>query len=542
MEDASPPSSASTIDLPEDPTLCHELIRQLHDTVLRSQRRIEKLEHQLAQLLRARYGPRSERVDESQLALFAKEFLEAELDDAANTQGNEDVVPPRKTGKRRGRKPLPKNLPRKRLVHELSAEEVACPCCHQPRTKISEEVSEQLEYEPASLYVIEHVRPTYACKKCEGYLVTADKPLQPIDKGLAGPGLLAHVITSKYCDHLPLYRLERIFQRNGVELSRSTMCSWMAACADLLSPLYKLMVRDVLASKVVHTDDTVLPVQDETRNKTRQGRAWVYVGDPDHPYTVFDFTPTRSRDGPLTFLEPFTGFLQADAYSGYDALYATGRVVEVACWAHTRRKFHESRETDPARAHTALAMIRLLYHVEDQAKELAARQLEDEANAHQLDEHEPAARHRALQTQARCVLRRKKARPRLDQIQAWLQKEQIAVLPKSPIGQAIGYALNNWTALTRYVDDGDLHIDNNAAENAIRPIVLGRKNWLFAGSDNGGRTAAILSSFIGSCRRHDIDPFAYLRDVLTKIASCPINEIDQFLPDRWKAAHVTHET
>lgn len=187
-------------------------------------------------------------------------------------------------------------------------------------------------------------------------------------------------------------------------------------------------------------------------------------------------------------------------------------------------------------------MIRLLYHVEDQAKELAARQLEDEANAHQLDEHELATRHRALQTQARCVLRRKKARPRLDQIKAWLQKEQIAVLPKSPIGQAIGYALNHWTALTRYVDDGDLHIDNNAAENAIRPIVLGRKNWLFAGSDNGGRTAAILSSFIGSCRRHDIDPFAYLRDVLSRIVSCPINEIDQFLPDRWKAAHATNET
>lgn len=515
MEDASPPSPASTIDLPEDLNLCHELIRQLHDTAQQSQRRIEKLEHQLAQLLRARYGPRSERIDESQLTLFAKEALEAEPGGASDAQVDEDATPARKAGKRRGRKPLPKNLPRKRVVHELPADQLACPCCQQPRTKISEEVSEQLEYEPASLYVIEHVRPTYACKNCEAHLVTADKPMQPIDKGLPGPGLLAHVITSKYSDHLPLYRLERIFRRHGVDLSRSTMCSWMAACADLLHPLYERMVEEVLASKVVHTDDTVVPVQDKTRTKTRQGRAWVYVGDHDHPYTVFDFTPTRSRDGPMAFLESFTGFLQADAYSGYDALYATGRVVEVACWAHTRRKFHESRETDPARAHTALAMIRLLYQVEDEAKDLSSTE--------------------------RRSLRQERSKSRLEKITGWLEKEQVVVLPKSPIGQAISYALSNWTALTRYVDDGDLHIDNNPAENAIRPIVLGRRNWLFAGSDNGGRTAAVLSSFVASCRRHDIDPFAYLRDVLANFAACSINAIDQFLPDPWHAARATEE-
>ncbi len=515
MEDASQTSPASTIDLPEDLNLCHELIRQLNDTAQQSQRRIEKLEHQLAQLLRARYGPRSERIDESQLTLFAKELLEAEPGGAFDAQVDEDATPARKAGKRRGRKPLPENLPRKKLVHELPADQLACPCCRQPRTKIAEETSEQLEYEPGSLYVIEHVRPTYACKNCEAHLVTADKPLQPIDKGLPGPGLLAYVITSKYCDHLPLYRLERILGRHGVDLSRSTMCNWMAACAELLNPLYKLMVKDVLASKVVHTDDTVVPVQDKTRTKTRQGRAWVYVGDDDHPCTVFDFTPNRSRDGPLTFLESFTGYLQADAYSGYDALYATGRVVEVACWAHTRRKFHESLETDPQRAHAAIAMIRLLYKVEEEAGDLSS----DERKA----------------------LRQERSKPRLEQIKEWLEKERLAVLPKSPIGQAIGYALNNWAALTRYVDDGDLHIDNNPAENAIRPIVLGRKNWLFAGSDKGGRTAAVLSSFIGSCRRQEIDPFVYLRDVLTNFAACPINEIDQFLPDHWKAAHPTEK-
>ncbi len=206
MEDAPPTSSASTIDLPDDLSLCQTIIHEQQESLLQSQRRIEKLEHQLAQLLRARYGPRSERIDESQLMLYAQELLEAEPD-ASDVQVDEDTTPPRKTGKRRGRKPLPKNLPRKRVVHELPADQLACPCCHQPRTKISEEVSEQLEYEPGSLYVIEHVRPTYACKNCEAHLITADKPMQPIDKGLPGPGLLAHVITSKYCDHLPLYRM-----------------------------------------------------------------------------------------------------------------------------------------------------------------------------------------------------------------------------------------------------------------------------------------------------------------------------------------------
>jgi transposase len=464
----------------------------------------------LAQLLRARYGPRSERIDESQLTLFAKELLDVDPASAAEAQGYEDVESPGRTGKRRGRKPLPTNLPRKRVLYELPVDQLGCPCCGELRTKISEEVSEQLEYEPASLYVIEHVRPTYACKNCEAHLITADKPLQPIDKGVPGPGLLAHVITSKYGDHLPLYRLERIFRRHGVDIPRSTTCGWMAACAALLEPLYKLMKQRLLQSKVIHTDDTPVPVQDKTRNKTRQGRVWVYVGDHNRPYTLFDFTPTRNRDGPVRFLGSFTGYLQADAFSGYDVLYATGKVTEVACWAHTRRKFHESRETDPARSHTALAMIRLLYDVERDAKNLPANE--------------------------RRRLRQERSRPRLEQINSWLDEEQLAVLPKSPIGQAISYCRSNWTGLNRYVQDGDLHIDNNPAENALRGVVIGRKNWLFAGSDTGGRIVATLCSFIASCQRHEIDPFAYLRDVLAQISACPINKLDRFLPDRWKLA------
>jgi hypothetical protein len=233
------------------------------------------------------------------------------------------------------------------------------------------------------------------------------------------------------------------------------------------------------------------------------------VGDKDHPFTVFDYTPSRSRDGPVAFLDGFEGYLQADAFSGYDAIYAGGKVTEVACWAHARRKFVEAEKTDPPRAYTAVAMIRLLYDIEAEAKDLEA--------------------------EARRALRQEKSLPRLEQIKAWLDEQEFEVLPKSPMGEAIHYALSNWKALTVYATDGDLAIDNNAAENALRGLVIGRKNWLFFGSDKGGRTAAILTSFIASCKRHGIDPFAYLRDVLTRIAATPISQLDQFLPDCWLA-------
>jgi hypothetical protein len=276
------------------------------------------------------------------------------------------------------------------------------------------------------------------------------------------------------------------------------------------------MVCLVLRSKLVHTDDTPVPVQDKGRGKTRAGRIWVYVGDEDHPYTVFDYTATRSRDGPAKFLSTFRGYLQADAYAGYDAIYAgvlgSGDVVEVACWAHTRRYFFEARLSDPGRAHCAIAYIRKLYDVEDQAN----------------DQH--------LESAARGQLRQQQARPILDQFEPWLKDEQAKVLPKSPIGQAISYTLSNWQALVRYTQDGDLHIDNNIAENALRALCLGRKNWLFFGSDRGGETAAVLFSLIASCQRHGIDPYAYLRNVIGRISDHPANQLTQLLPDHWQAA------
>ena len=342
--------------------------------------------------------------------------------------------------------------------------------------------------------------------------------MQPIEKGLAGPGLLAQVITSKYGDHQPLYRQEHILSRSGAHVPRSTTCGWMAACAQLVRPLVSRMRALVLASKYINTDDTPVPVLDPQRGKTRTGRIWVYAGDKQHPYTVFDYTPTRHRDGPTRFFGSYAGYIQADAYGGYDHLFKPNgsgapAPIEVGCWAHARRKFVEAEKSDSLRAHGAAAMIRVLYEIEKEGRELDAT--------------------------ARLALRRERSVPQLNQFHAWLEAQQSEVLPKSPLGEAIGYARSNWTALTRYTEDGDLSIDNNAAENALRPVALGRKNWLFAGSNEGGRTGATLMTLVASCKRHGLDPFAYLRDLLTRLPATPIHQLDEFLPDDWKAANPT---
>jgi transposase len=402
------------------------------------------------------------------------------------------------------------------------------------RHVIGRETSEQLEFVPAKLTVIEHVRLKYACRACEQeaaeggpQIATAEKPLSPIEKGLAAPGLLAYVMVSKYGDHLPLHRLERILQRHGIEIARSTMCDWAAQCAKLLGPLHDRMVSRVRASKVIHTDDTPVNVLDRGLNQGRTGRFWVYLGDKGHPYTVFTYTPSRSRDGPMKFLKDWGReervYLQADAFGGYDGIYAGeagGKVTEVACWAHACRKFYEARTSDAAASTQALAYIRLLYDVEDEAKKAAEQNQTDLASE----------RHR---------LRQELAVPRLQQFKTWLESQQAQhggpVLPKSPMGQVILYAMNQWDALCVYTTDGDLSIDNNAAENALRRVAIGRKNWLFCGSDNGGHTAAVLFSLIATCQRHKVDPFAYLRDVLTRIAATPVSQLDPFLPDQWKA-------
>jgi transposase len=520
-------STDASAMLPEDPQLLRAIAAQQQATIEALQREMEQLKHYVAQLLRQRYGPRSEKLDPAQLNLFDSPPA-GDKDPSEPSTAREETAVQAHVRRGGGRNEFPADLPRKRVEYPLPAEQLPCPGCGQERTKFGEEVSEQLEFVPASLLVIEHVRFKYACQHCQEQVVVAEKPPQPIEKGIPGPGLLAATITGKYCDHLPLYRLEDIFARHGAELSRATMCGWMRQAAELVLPLYELMKRRVLASRVIHTDDTPVEVLDPSLPHTRTGRFWVYVGDVRNPYVVYDFTPSRKRDGPAAFLKDFQGYLQADAFGGYDGIYtgSVGKIIEVGCWAHARRKFFEAKETASQPAHEALARIGQLYALERELTEWSARE------GNQLTVPERAARIAAA--------RQEHALPKLTALRLWLDKLREDTLPKSPIGTATRYALNNWDALICYCDDGELAIDNNLAERAVKPCAIGRKNWLFCGNDNGGRTAAILFSLTASAKRHGLDPFAWLRDVLTRLPAIraatlptPADLLQPLLPDAW---------
>lgn len=507
--------------LPEDLESAHRLIRELLATLREQTHLNTHLQHQLEQLLRRLYGKKSEKLDPNQLLLFAREILEA---------GGPEITPepvpaaeaaPRPPVPGHGRKPLPASLPRRRIVHDVPPEERPCPDCGGDRACIGEEVREQLEYVPASLVVLQHVRPKYACARCQAHVVIAERLPEPIEKGSPGPGLLAHVAVSKYSDHLPLYRQEGIFKRFGVDLSRSTMCDWMAAAAGLLEPITKAMLKRVLSSRVVQTDATPVPVQDHGGKGIKTGHLWVQIGDENNRFTAYDYTPDHSRAGPRRVFQGYTGYLQADAHSVYDGLFQAGTIVEVGCWMHARRKFFEAKTSDPTRAHLMLAWVGGLYEIEEEAKKARKRHPEwDGASWHAY----------------RLALRHERSRPILEAIGAWLKVEQPRVLPKSPLGEAISYALNHWEALIRPLEAGFLEIDNGASERALKPVALGRKNWLFAGSDNGGKTAAVLMSLCTTCKAWNIDPFAYLRDVLERVSTHPQSRIAELLPDRWKPA------
>jgi len=495
--------------LPDDPALLRQMVGDLLDQLDAKERKLQRVLHFLEKLLRARYGPSREKVGENQLFLFAAGMVHTHKDIPPAPE--REARPPKGKGKGHGRQRLPKHLERRRVVFDLPADRRQCPECQAELRHIGEDVNERLEYVPASLHVIQEAVQKYACPQgCT--VVTAEKPMQPIEKGLPGPGLLAQVAVNKYGAHLPLHRQEWIFRREGVHLSRQTMCDWMARSGELLVPLWELLKESVLSSKAVQTDDTPVAVLDPDLPRTRTGRIWTYVGDEKHPYTVYDYTPDRSGKGPDEFLRDFTGYLQADAYAGYDAIYkdAERGVTEVACWAHARRRYYEAQSSDLMRAMVMLAYIRLLYGVEREARDLK------------------------LDGPGRLSLRREKSLPILADIESYLQREQPNVLPKSPEGQAIGYTLANWEALTRYATDGDLEIDNNAAERSLRGVAVGRRNWSFFGSDRGGRTAAILTSFIASCKRLDIDPFAYLRDIFARISAHPAQRLADLLPAAWK--------
>jgi transposase len=527
----TPSSPPVHTPLPDDLTVCHQMIRELLATLGEQRQDLDQLRARLDQLLRRLYGPRAERFDPNQPWLFADLNTPAAAAATVSATPEPAVADEAKPSKRQGhgRKKLPQHLRRERVDYTLTEAERICPCCGTLRHEIGTHLTEPLDYQPASFFVVEHVQHTYACPTCQGQVSRADKLPPPIPKGLPGPGLLAYVVVSKYADHLPLYRLEHILGRQGVDLKRSTLCAWMASAADLLRPLYAEMSRRVLRTLVVHTDDTPVPVLDAALEHTRLGRLWVYLGDWMNPFNVFDYTPDRTQAGPQKFLETFNGFLQADAYTGYDRVYQNQGVVEVACNAHARRKFYEARANDPQRAHQALAYYRQLYDVEDQI-----RQAEVETRQGTPMTEVEAALFRVWWEEQVVLYRQEYAVPIWQQFHAWLLEQQDQVLPKSPLGEALVYALNQYQALTVYLRSGFLAIDNNWAEREMKRVAIGRKNWLFAGSDGGGQTAAVLYSFISTCQRHGLDPFVYLRDVFRRLPTQPAEQLAELLPDRWR--------
>jgi transposase len=541
--------------LPDDPATLKRMVMELVASLHERDRDIEALRHRLDLLLRRLYGPRGERFDPRQLLLFAGP-APGQDSVAAHSEPAEPTRPQRRC-RPHGRRRMPEGLPREPRHHELSEAERVCRGCGRLRIDIGADKSEQLDYRPASLFVVEHFVHKYVCPCCSRrslngqgqqpqpgqesepmptqepesqlpappcplivnpgeVVVAATKPAMPIAQGLPGPGLLAHRIVSKYPDHLPLHRLERAYERQGLFLHRSTLCDWLGACSQLLRPLYDLMVSVVLQSRALHTDDTTVKMQELVTHLLSTARLWVYLGDAAHPYNVFDFTVNRKRDGPERFLADYRGYLHADAFSGYDGLYlpdprtASARIIEVACNTHARRKFYEARGSDALRSHQALAYYRQLYELERAAKDFSDAQ--------------------------RLQMRQDLSVPILGQFHTWLTVQRTEVLPKSPMGEAIGYALNNWAALVRYTEAGFLAIDNNVSEREMKRIAIGRKNWLSIGSPRGGQTAAVLFSFTSTCQRLGVEPWAYLQDVLARLPATPAGQLSDLLPDRWQAA------
>ena len=499
--------------LPDDPKLLQQMVLDLMTQLDREFTERSKIESLLRELLDARRNRKSEQLSADQLALFAAAW-QARQAEAVKPDDSDDDDPHPTPGagesdsKKRtaGRQPLPRHLKRERIVHDLADEEKHCSVCRQDLRPIGEETRERYEFVPAQLTVVEDVCKKYAC----GCTVkTATKPAQPIEKSTAGASLLAQVIVAKTADHLPLHRQQQIFERHGVDISRKTMGGWLAQCADLLKPLYSSSKQVLFESKVIGTDDTSVKVLDKKLPFARTGRIWPYYGDSNHPVILYDYTQTRERRGPEEFLKGYRGYLQADAYGGYDAFFKDpGRgLIEVGCWAHARRYFHKALESDQPRMGPALLLIAQLYRVERQAQPLTP---ED-----------------------RRQLRQERSRPILEKLHTYLSEIQVEVLPKSPEGRAVRYTLKNWAALTRYCEDGDLQIDNNGTERAIRGVALGRNNWIFLGSDEGGRTAAVLRSFVASCQRVGVDPFLWFKDVLSRIADHPITRLHDLLPHNW---------
>jgi transposase len=498
--------------LSKDEQLLHK-----DEQLLSHRTEIEHLKLLIAKLQRMQFGRRSEKVEHQieQLTLKLEELETGRAESEPAEQSEPDASTARSASAKKrkpSRRPLPEHLLRVIKVHEPA--EHACPQCSGALRKLGEDVSEVLDYIPASFVVIRHVRPKMSCCDCDA-IVQAPAPSRPIERGLAGAGLLAHVLTAKYCDHLPLHRQNAIYAREGVELEDSTLADWVGASSQLVQPLVEALRRYVLAGSKLHGDDTPVPVLAPGNGKTKTGRLWTYVrddrnaGSTDAPAVWFAYSPDRKGEHPQKHLRDFTGILQADAYAGFNQLYESGSIQEAACWAHVRRKFYELMEAHKSPIATeAVERIGALYEIE---KEIRGRAPDE-----------------------RRQMRQARSRPLLDAMHDWLEASLAKLSKKSDTSAAIRYALALWDALVRYCNDGLIEIDNNAAERALRCVAIGRKNYLFAGSDRGGERAATFYSLIGTAKLNGIDPEGYLREVLARIADHPVNRIAELLP--WNIA------
>ena len=478
-------------------------LRSHSDRIAHLKLLVDKYRHML-------FGKKSEKIT-TKLEQLELELEEQEMAQAEVEAFDERMSPAKEQKPRPERKQLPEHLEREIRTHAPGTD--CCPDCGSQLRHFGDDVSEQLEYIPESFKVIRHVRPKFTCTGCDR-VVEAPAPSRPVERGLAGPGLLAHVIVSKFADHLPLYRQSDIYARQGVEISRSTLAGWVGASSDLLQPLVDTIQKHVLAGRKLHADDTPMPVLSPGNGKTKTGRLWTYVrddrpaGEDTPPAVWFAYSEDRKGEHPRIHLKSFRGALQADAFAGFHHLYG-GDIHEAACWAHARRKFHDIHVVHASPTTTeALARIGALYAIEDEI--------------------------RGKPADLRLSIRQARARPLLDQLRSWIEKALRNLSSKSDTAGAIRYALSRWRALTRYIDDGLLEIDNSAAERALRAVALGRKNFLFVGSDSGGERAAAMYSLIGSAKLNGLDPELYLRTVMAQIADHPISHIQDLLP--WNLA------
>jgi transposase len=525
---------------PTDPRQCHDLLSQfaqqvedlrattedlraaldqaakLHEqTAQEQQQTIDDLRHQIDLYRRYVFGPRRERLTDApgQGHLFQIEEIDFPIvPPKAPPQDSKAPAKPRKS-----RKPDYDRLPQVRIEHDVPEAEKVCSHCGEHKARIGEDESRVLHFVPAHFELHVHVLPKYACSHCRDGVVTPEPPPRPISGCIAGPGLLAELLVTKFAEHSTCYRFEDISTRYGLYLSRSTLCDWIAKAADLLNPLYDLQKQRVLSADVLWTDDTPVRFLGGPTPGSHTGRFWPYIGPALFPYDVYDFTENHKRDGPADFLKDFAGYLHADAFSGYDGIFtgSNGRILEVACWAHARRKFFDARSSSPVEASLILEMIRRLYELEDRARPL------DDA--------------------ARRDLRQAEAMPILVRLRAELDRLSAKLLPKSALAQAVTYALKQWQALCRYTEDGRLTIDNNTSERRVRDQALGRKNWLFLGSPQAGPRAAVIYTIIAGAKRHRIEPWAYLNDVILQLTvDASPDSLERLLPDRWAATHPEH--